>query len=90
MLARSLAALAIVLGVIYVAYKYVLVHFGQPPSTSRSLKVTERLVLEPQAALYLIQGRKKGWLVGVSNRQISLLDQIPLEDMKNNEIKPAP
>lgn len=87
MLARSLAALAIVVGLIYVFYRLVLVKLAQPSAQDRTLRVRERLALGPQTALYVVQGPKKGWLIGISARQISLIDQIPLADLEESPVK---
>lgn len=76
MMARSLLALAVVVAVIYLLYKYVLIHWAQPGHKSATLKIKERAALEPGAALYIVASRNKSWLLGVSRGQISLIDRL--------------
>lgn len=82
LLAKSLLALAIVLGVIYIFYRYVLVHFSPRSGTAKpTLKIKERLYLSPQASLFIVEGPKKSWLVGISGQQITLIDRLAPEDL---------
>ncbi|MBU0572886.1 MAG: hypothetical protein ABIJ26_02815 [Candidatus Margulisiibacteriota bacterium] len=66
-------SLIIVLGLIYLASKYLLPRLQVTPK-GKFMEVLERIGLEPHVTAYLLKARGKEYLVVVSNKDIVKLD----------------
>ncbi|MFC1495942.1 hypothetical protein ACFL52_00820 [Candidatus Margulisiibacteriota bacterium] len=71
-------SLAIVLGLIYVASKYLLPRFKMQ-NMGQSVKIVERIGLEPGVSAYMIKSNNKSYLVAVSQKNMLLLDSFEEE-----------
>ena len=74
-LIQLLVSLAIVIGLIYFAAKYLLPKI-QLPSSGSIIKVIDRIGLEPQVSAYIIGVYAKTYLVVISNKNATLIDKI--------------
>jgi flagellar biogenesis protein FliO len=71
-------SLAIVLALIYLSAKYLLPRLKLTPKGS-NIQVLDRMGLEPQVTLYHIKSDKGEYLVGVSSKNIALIDKYGVE-----------
>ncbi|MFH1386178.1 MAG: flagellar biosynthetic protein FliO [bacterium] len=71
-------SLLIVVALIYVGAKYLLPKF-KVDSRSKLIKIVDRVYLEPQVSAYILKVGKKAWLLAVSNKQITKIDQVEEE-----------
>ncbi|MFA5928721.1 MAG: flagellar biosynthetic protein FliO [Candidatus Margulisiibacteriota bacterium] len=70
--------LVLMAGVAYYVLKYA--NGGAPKIFKPSLKILEKIGLEAGVAVYVLEKDEQRWLIGVGNKQISLLDHLdPLE-----------
>ena len=72
---QLLISLAIVVGLFYFSAKYLLPKL-QLPSSAKNIELLDRLGLEPQVSLYTILAHGKKYLIGVSNKVITLIDKL--------------
>jgi flagellar biogenesis protein FliO len=67
-------SLAIVLGLIYLTSRYILPRLQVNPK-GKLLEVLDRVGLEPQVTAYVLKFKKNIYVVGVSNKNVSLIDK---------------
>lgn len=68
-------SLLVVLGLIYVAAKYILPKIS-PSTKGKILEVTDKVILEPQVTSYILKAGKSSWLIVVSNKSIAKIDKL--------------
>jgi flagellar biogenesis protein FliO len=68
-------SLLIVLGLIYIASRYLLPKL-QTQSRSSIIQIEDRVGVEPQVALYVVRAEGGRWLVAVSNKNITVIDKL--------------
>ena len=68
-------SLAIVIGLIYFAAKYILPKI-QIPSTGKMIEVKDRIGLEPQVSAYIISVQGRSYLIAVSAKGVTLIDKL--------------
>lgn len=68
-------SLAIVVGLIFFASKYLLPKL-QLPSSGKLIQVVDRIGLEPQVSAYIILADGKQYLIAVSNKNVTFIDKI--------------
>lgn len=68
-------SLAVVLGLIYLTSRYLLPRLQVNPK-GKILEVLDRVGLEPQVTAYILKFKKTIYVVGVSNKNISLIDKL--------------
>ena len=68
-------SLAIVLGLIYLTSRFLLPRLQVNPK-GKLLEVLDRVGLEPQVTAYVLKFKKNIYVVGVSNKNVSLLDKL--------------
>lgn len=71
-------SLLIVLGLIYVSTKYLLPKFQVNPR-GKIIEIVDRVGLEPGVSAYVIKANNKSYLVGISQKNIVLLDSFKEE-----------
>jgi flagellar biogenesis protein FliO len=72
---QLIISLAIVLGLIYFASKYILPKL-QIPSSGKLIEIVDRIGLEPQVSAYIIAAQGKSYLIVVSAKNVALIDEI--------------
>lgn len=72
---QLIISLAIVVGLIYFASRYLLPKL-QLPSAGQLIQIRERIGLEPQVSAYIISAQGKSYLVVVSNKGVTLIDKL--------------
>lgn len=72
---QVLFSLLIVIGIIYVASKYLLPKL-QFKSKGALLELEDRIGLEPQVSAYVIKRKDKKWLIVVSNKNVAVVDKL--------------
>jgi len=72
-------SLAIVIGFIYVASRYILPKFT-PSTKGKYITVLDRVVLEPQVVSYILRVNDKSWLVVVTNKSATVVDKLEIKD----------
>lgn len=72
---QLLVSLAIVVGLIYVAAKYLTPKLSLG-STGQLIKIKDRIFLEPQVSAYIISAQDKNYLIVVSNKGVTLIDKL--------------
>ncbi|MFA5839548.1 MAG: flagellar biosynthetic protein FliO [Candidatus Margulisiibacteriota bacterium] len=77
---QVIISLFIVMGFIWLAAKYLLPRL-KSSDAGKIIKVLDRAYLEPQVTAYLLRIGDKTWLVGASNKNITLIDKIDLKDV---------
>ncbi|KAF0133327.1 MAG: hypothetical protein FD145_1345 [Candidatus Saganbacteria bacterium] len=65
---------AIVLALIYFSAKYVFPRLSTS-SKGNNLKIIDRMGLEPQVTIYQVEIKNKEYIIGVSNKNITLIDK---------------
>lgn len=68
-------SLLVVLGLIYLTSKYLLPRLQVNPK-GKLLEVLDRVGLEPQVTAYVLKFKKNLYVVGVSNKNVSLIDKL--------------
>jgi flagellar biogenesis protein FliO len=68
-------SLLVVLGLIYLTSRYLLPRLQVNPK-GKLLEVLDRVGLEPQVTAYVLKFKKNLYVVGVSNKNVSLLDKL--------------
>lgn len=72
---QILFSLLVVLGIFYVASRYVLPKL-QFKNKGTELELEDRLGLEPQVSAYVIKRKNKRWLIAVSSKNITVVDKL--------------
>ena len=72
---QVLLSLMVVLGLLFIAARYVLPKF-KISNSSGLIKVVDRVYLEPQVAAYLLKVGQGSWLITVSNKNICRIDRV--------------
>ena len=72
---QVLLSLAIVIGFIYVAAKYLLPRLQQIVPKGKLMQVTDRMGLEPQVTVYSLKIESYTYLLAVSNKNVTLIDK---------------
>jgi len=73
-------SLGIVLALIYLTSKYLLPKL-QGNISGKTVKILDRIILEPQVCIYVIKLGQTKYLVGVSNKNISVIDKLKEEEL---------
>ena len=68
-------SLAIVLALIWLTAKYLLPRLKLMPQ-GKTIEVLDRVGIEPQVTIYHIKANNSEYLVGVSSKNIALIDKI--------------
>jgi flagellar biogenesis protein FliO len=68
-------SLAVVLGFIFIIYKYVLPKF-KISTTGNYIKVVDKVILEPQVSAYILKAGKSAWLIAVTGKQVTKIDKL--------------
>lgn len=68
-------SLLVVLGLIYLTSRYLLPRLQVNPK-GKLLEVLDRVGLEPQVTAYVLKFKKNLYVVGVSNKNVSLIDKL--------------
>lgn len=68
-------SLLIVFGLIYITAKFVLPKF-KIDSSGKFIRVIDRVTIEPQVSTYILKAGRSQYLIGVSNKNITLIDKI--------------
>ncbi len=68
-------SLLIVFGLIYLTSKYILPRFKME-AKGKIIEVLDRIVLEPQVSSYIIKVGRQKYLLGVSNKNVTLIDTL--------------
>jgi len=79
---QVIISLLVVLGFIWLAAKYLLPKLKVSDS-GKLIKILDRAYLEPQATTFLLRVGQRAWLVGISNKNIALIDKIDLKEIIN-------
>lgn len=72
---QLLVSLAIVVGLIYFAAKYLTPKLNLG-STGQMIKIKDRIFLEPQVSAYIISAQDMNYLIVVSNKGVTLIDKL--------------
>lgn len=72
---QLLFSLLIVLGFIYICAKFLLPRL-QPGTKGTYIRVVDKVVLEPQVAVYIVKVENSAWLVAVSNKLVTKIDKL--------------
>lgn len=75
---QMIFSLAIVLGIIYLCAKFLLPKI-KLSGTGKFITVLDRVALEPNVSLYVIQIGIKKWLIGVGQKNITRIEQLDEE-----------
>lgn len=81
---QVIISLLVVLGFIWLSAKYLLPKLKVSDS-GKLIKILDRAYLEPQVTAFLLRVGDKAWLVGISNKNIALIDKIELKEVLNEE-----
>lgn len=82
--AQVFFSLLVVLALIYLIAKYLLPRF-KLTSSSKLIKILDRVYLEPQVSAYLLKVGKATWLIVSSNKQATCIDKIEEENLTPEE-----
>ncbi|MBU0687655.1 MAG: hypothetical protein KKB81_07430 [Candidatus Margulisbacteria bacterium] len=72
---QVLFSLIIVLGIIYLAARYVLPRL-QFKSRGTILSLEDRIGLDPQVTAYVIRAEEKRWVIVVSKNNVAVVDKL--------------
>lgn len=78
---QVILSLLIVLGLVYVSTKYLLPKFQINPR-GKTIEITDRVGLEPGVSAYMIKANNKSYLVGISQKNMVLLDSFEEKEEK--------
>jgi len=70
--------LAVVLGIIYLSTKFLLPKM-KLSGTGKLISILDRVPLEPNVSLYVIQIGTKKWFIGVGQKNITRIEQLDEE-----------
>jgi len=72
---QLILSLAIVIGLIFFAAKYLFPKI-QLPSQGKLIEIVDRIGLEPQVSAYIITAYGRTYLIAVSNKGVTLVDKL--------------
>lgn len=75
---QVLLSLAIVVALIYIGAKYLLPRL-KVEGGGKIIKIIDRAYLEPQVSACILKAGKKSWLLAVSNKHVTKIDQLEEE-----------
>jgi flagellar biogenesis protein FliO len=71
-------SLAVIVAFIYIIGRFILPKLKITPA-GKLIQVVDRAFLEPQVSAWILKVGKKAWLIVISNKQVTKIDEVEVE-----------